>query len=147
MKTLSALFFVLLSLAGRGQARINHTAIFVQNVAASGRFYQAALGLERLQDPFNDDQHIWLKTSPTTSLHIIGTADSVRDYFKNHHTCYSVADFDGCLGRLRAEGIAFEDVDGKAGAFSVRKDGVRQIYLRDPDGYWLEINDERMVER
>lgn len=128
---------------GQTQVRINHTAIFVTNVAASGSFYQYVLGLERIADPFQDDQHIWLRTSPTTSMHIIGTAENVKEYFKNHHTCYSVADFDGCLQRLRDKGIAFEDVNGKVGAFSVRKDGIRQIYLRDPDGYWLEINDEK----
>lgn len=137
------LLMLLLPLYGEAQVRINHTAIFVTNVAASGSFYQYVLGLERIADPFQDDQHIWLKTSPATSLHIIGTADGVKEYFKNHHTCYSVADFDGCLLRLRDRGIAFEDVNGKVGAFSVRKDGIRQIYLRDPDGYWLEINDEK----
>jgi len=24
-----------------------------------------------------------------------------------------------------------------------RVDGVHQIYLKDPDGYWLEINDAK----
>jgi hypothetical protein len=26
-----------------------------------------------------------------------------------------------------------------------RFDGVRQIYTRDPDGYWLEVSDRRGV--
>jgi lactoylglutathione lyase len=137
------LLLLLLPLYGEAQVRINHTAIFVTNVALSGSFYQRVLGLERIADPFQDDQHIWLRTSPTTSMHIIGKADGVKEYFKNHHTCYSVVDFDGCLQRLREDGTAFEDVNGKANSFSVRKDGIRQIYLRDPDGYWLEVNDEK----
>jgi lactoylglutathione lyase len=126
------------------QVRINHTAIFVRDVAASGRFYQQVLGLERIADPFQDDQHIWLRTSPTTSLHIIGTAEAVMEYFKNHHTCYSVDDFEACLTRLREANVLFEDVQGNQQAFSLRKDGIKQIYLRDPDGYWVEINDEKL---
>jgi len=24
----------------------------------------------------------------------------------------------------------------------IRKDGIRQIYFQDPDGYWIEVNDD-----
>jgi hypothetical protein len=30
---------------------------------------------------------------------------------------------------------------GEVGAINVRPDGMRAIFLRDPTGYWLEIND------
>jgi lactoylglutathione lyase len=125
------------------QTRINHTAIYVTDVQKSGDFYQRIIGLIRIADPFNDDRHMWLRTSPTTSLHIIGTSENTKEYFKDHHTCYSVADFDGTIALMQREGVAFEDVNGNAGKYSTRKDGVRQIYLKDPDGYWLEINDEK----
>jgi lactoylglutathione lyase len=125
------------------QTRINHTALNVVDVKKSGDFYQRIIGLTRIPDPFNDDRHIWLRTSPTTSLHIIGGASAPREYFKDHHTCYSVADFDGIIALMQREGVAFEDVHGNSGKYSVRKDGIRQIYLKDPDGYWLEINDEK----
>jgi len=26
---------------------------------------------------------------------------------------------------------------------TMRPDGVRQIYLQDPDGYWIEVNENR----
>jgi lactoylglutathione lyase len=125
------------------QTRINHTALYVRDVQKSGDFYQRIIGLTRIADPFNDDRHMWLQTSPVTSLHIIGTAQTAKEYFKDHHTCYSVADFDGMIALMQREGVAFEDVHGNDGTFSMRKDGIRQIYLKDPDGYWLEINDEK----
>ena len=25
----------------------------------------------------------------------------------------------------------------------VRPDGIKQVYLQDPDGYWIEINDDK----
>jgi catechol 2,3-dioxygenase-like lactoylglutathione lyase family enzyme len=43
---------------------------------------------------------------------------------------------------LRERGIAWSDFAGSPGAVSSgRSDGVRQIFLRDPDGYWVEVND------
>jgi lactoylglutathione lyase len=39
--------------------------------------------------------------------------------------------------------IGFEDVAGKKNAITTRVDGVKQIWLQDPDGYWLEINDAK----
>ena len=28
----------------------------------------------------------------------------------------------------------------------VRSDGVRQIFIQDPDGYWIEVNDAPKVK-
>jgi len=25
----------------------------------------------------------------------------------------------------------------------VRPDGIKQVYLQDPDGYWIEVNDDK----
>jgi lactoylglutathione lyase len=39
--------------------------------------------------------------------------------------------------------LAFEDVSGKQNAITTRIDGVHQIWLKDPEGYWLEVNDAK----
>jgi hypothetical protein len=36
----------------------------------------------------------------------------------------------------------FEDVAGNKNKITTRVDGVHQIWLQDPDGYWIEINDD-----
>jgi len=41
---------------------------------------------------------------------------------------------------LEKNNIAYEDWAGTKNSITNRKDGVRQIYLQDPEGYWLEIN-------
>jgi len=132
---------IMTSLALNAQIRINHTAIYVKDIQKSGYFYQNILGLQRIKDPFNDDAHIWLETSQNTSLHIIKGAEEYLTYFKNHHTCYSVKDISTIIKQLEEGQISFEDVDGNKGKYSTRADGIRQIYLQDPDGYWIEIND------
>jgi hypothetical protein len=32
---------------------------------------------------------------------------------------------------------------GTPGAINTRPDGMRAIFLRDPNGYWFEINDQK----
>ena len=51
-------------------------------------------------------------------------------------------DFKGFIEKLKAAHISFEDVSGNKNAITTRVDGVHQIWLQDPDGYWLEINDD-----
>ncbi len=34
----------------------------------------------------------------------------------------------------------FDDWTGKKNRIQHRSDGVDQIYIQDPDGYWIEIN-------
>ena len=44
------------------------------------------------------------------------------------------------LERLK---VAYTNLKGDGKEPTVRVDGVRQIYLQDPDGYWIEINDAK----
>jgi lactoylglutathione lyase len=52
----------------------------------------------------------------------------------------SLTDFTKRLLDLK---LAFEDVSGKQNAITTRIDGVHQIWLKDPEGYWLEVNDAK----
>jgi lactoylglutathione lyase len=44
---------------------------------------------------------------------------------------------------LKKNKIGFEDVKGNKNVYSNRVDGVKQLWLQDPDGYWIEINDAK----
>jgi acyl-homoserine lactone acylase PvdQ/catechol 2,3-dioxygenase-like lactoylglutathione lyase family enzyme len=123
------------------RATLNHTAIYVVDLKKSGDFYQNIIGLDTIPEPFHDNAHIWMKTSPYSTLHIILGADKNKEYYKNQHTCFSVANFENFIFKLKQAGISFEDVSGNKNSITTRIDGVHQIWLQDPDGYWLEIND------
>lgn len=125
----------------QSKVRINHTAIYVTNLKASATFYRDIIGLDTIAEPFRDGKHAWFDTGNGTALHIIEGADVKRSYFKNQHTCYSVSDLQAFMKKLIKAKIDFEDVAGKIGAFTTRPDGVHQLWLRDPDGYWVEVND------
>ncbi len=125
------------------KVRINHTAIYVTNLKASADFYREVIGLDTLAEPFRDGKHAWFKTGEKTSLHIIEGAIQKREYYKNQHTCFSVSSLQLFIEKLINRKIGFEDVQGQKGRFTTRVDGVHQIWLQDPDGYWVEINDEQ----
>ena len=44
---------------------------------------------------------------------------------------------------LKKNNIPFENWAGEKNTYTIRVDGVKQIYFKDPDGYWVEINDAK----
>lgn len=122
--------------------RMNHLAFQVSNLQKSTEFYMHIIGLDSLPEPFRDGRHIWLSLGNTSHLHLIYKPDSSPIIpAKNTHLCLSVASVPLFLKVLEQEKIKWEDWPGTPMATTTRVDGVHQVYLQDPDGYWLEIND------
>ncbi|MEO7263471.1 MAG: hypothetical protein ABIW38_01100, partial [Ferruginibacter sp.] len=48
--------------------------------------------------------------------------------------------FDAFVKKLDEMKIAYSDWPGKPNTINIRADGIKQIFLQDPDGYWLEVN-------
>ena len=125
----------------------NHQAICVVDLKRSAAFYSDIIGLQQIEEPFKVGRHAWFKTGPKTSLRIILGADQPKTYFKNNHMCFSVPDLDTFTAKLDKNKISYEDVNGKKSAITVRVDGVKQIWLQDPDHYWIEINNDPSMFR
>jgi lactoylglutathione lyase len=53
---------------------------------------------------------------------------------------FRTGSLDDILPRLESAGVAFRNFLGN-GRINIRPDGIRQIYLQDPDGYWIEVNE------
>jgi hypothetical protein len=41
---------------------------------------------------------------------------------------------------LNERNINYLDANDKPKTYSIRADGVKQLYFKDPDGYWIEVN-------
>lgn len=140
---IALLFCFSLSSAQSRKATINHVAIYVVNAKTSANFYQQVIGLDTIPEPFHDGKHFWLSIGPGVSMHIIEGAEKKKEYYKNQHTCFSVASVESFVEMLKKKKIPFEDRDGKKSAVTIRVDGVKQLWLQDPDGYWVEVNDAK----
>ena len=146
----TTLLFLLLTTSYSGytqtnkpKVRINHTAIFVVDLKVSKAFYENIIGLDTIPEPFHDGKHAWYTLGPGVSMHMIQGAKEKKEYYKNQHTCFSVASVEAFTTTLKKNNIVFEDVTGKKNSISSRVDGIKQIWLQDPDGYWIEINDAK----
>jgi lactoylglutathione lyase len=148
MKTILTVGLLFITMCGIAQSNatkvhVNHTAIYVMNLAKSGEFYSKIIGLDSIAEPFHDGKHIWYKTAEHTMLHVIQGADVKKDYYKNQHTCFTVPNFANFLQQLNAAHWTYEDKEGNKNKVTNRVDGVHQVWIQDPDGYWIEINDDQ----
>lgn len=123
--------------------RLNHVAVYVKNLATSTAFYLQIVGLDTVPEPFHDGRHTWFDIGGAAHLHIIQGAATILAHDKNAHICFAVNSVDDFIKVLQKNNIEFESWAGEKGTVTNRVDGVKQLYFKDPDGYWLEINDAK----
>ena len=137
------LFTLFISPSIAQKPALNHIAHYIYDLQRSTAFYNQVIGLDTIPEPFHDGKHTWLSIGDKTHLHLIQGAGKPETHDKNSHICFTVASVEQFIKTLKHEGIAFEDWAGTPGAVTHRVDGVLQIYFKDPDGYWIEVNDAR----
>ncbi|PPK86645.1 catechol 2,3-dioxygenase-like lactoylglutathione lyase family enzyme [Neolewinella xylanilytica] len=130
---------------GPFRASFDHYAINVTDLPASSAFYQRVFQLDTIFNGTGNNRRVWFSLGEGMALHIIETDEVDVVTPKGVHLCIAMADFDGFVEHLREENIAFETWTGEAMQTNERPDGVRQVYIQDPDGYWVEINDNRLA--
>lgn len=116
---------------------LNHVALDVSDVAASVRFYRDVLGLPELPRPDFGFPGAWFRVGVTQELHLIGHRDRAVGQRAGHFALL-VSDIDGAAARLRAAGTEFRGP-------KPRPDGVKQIFLPDPDGNMIELCEKLVV--
>jgi lactoylglutathione lyase len=83
----------------------------------------------------------WMDLGRGLELHLVGGRTAPAVTVRQVHLALRTPNLARTLGYLRARGMGWQDNQGNVGRISsVRTDGVRQIFLQDPDGYWLEVN-------
>lgn len=120
---------------------IDHIAIYVVDLDVSTKFYEDIVGLEKIPEPFKDGKHTWFSIGSNAQLHLIEGAAAGTNPDKNSHLSFRVPSVSDFIKVLDENGVDYEDWEGEKQAVTNRVDGVQQIYVTDPDGYWLEIND------
>lgn len=122
---------------------LNHIARYVVDLKASTAFYKDIIGLDTIPEPFHDGKHTWFAVGVKSHLHLIEGATGKADHNKNNHLCFSVPSVTDFIKVLEKNKVEYENWAGQKMTVSSRVDGVKQIYFKDPDGYWIEINDAK----
>lgn len=128
--------------AGNKYAEFDHTTVFVRDLQKSADFYEKAFGFERISEPFKDGKHIWFRMGAHEQLHVVGGATDGAHQGIEVHFAFRVGSLGDFMTHLDRMHVPYRNFDGD-GKVTLRPDQVRQIYLQDPDGYWIEVNDDK----
>ena len=123
--------------------QFNHTTIYVVDMNKSADFYEKVMMLKRISEPFHDNKHIWEAIGPHSQLHIVQGAKEMTPHDINIHLAFSVPSVENFAKHLDALNIKYGNWAQTSKEPQVRPDGIKQIYLQDPDGYWIEVNDDK----
>ncbi|MEP5253799.1 MAG: VOC family protein [Winogradskyella arenosi] len=120
----------------------NHVALSVTEVNQSVAFYQKVLQLKEIKNTASNSKTRWLSLGDGKQLHLIPRPDFEIRVNKAVHFALSTADLGPFIEHLKALNIAYSDWLGTVKKDYIRQDGIQQVYFQDPDGYWVEINDD-----
>ena len=121
---------------------LNHIAVYVKDLKVSTAFYSNVIGIDTIPEPFHDGKHTWYSVTESSHLHLIQGPKNITTHDKNTHLCFSVPSIDDVIARLNKNNIGYESWTGEKMKVTTRVDGVKQLYFVDPDGYWIEINND-----
>lgn len=124
---------------------INHIALYVTDLKISTAFYEQIMQLPPIPEPFKIGKHSWFQIGSHCQLHLIEGATEKNQQIIHTHLAFTTTDMEGFVDRLTAANIPYGDVDGRQHTVQVRPDGIQQVFFQDPDGYWLEVNNDRVI--
>ncbi|MEZ4962638.1 MAG: family 16 glycoside hydrolase [Saprospiraceae bacterium] len=134
------LFFYQNAMAQIPVSGYNHVALAVKDIEASAKFYRETVGLEPIPVP-EDLKAIrsWFKIAPGQELHLLaGRTDPVANNDRNGaHYSWTIPDADPIEQYLLKIGLPYHRQQ--------RFDGAWQIYITDPDGYVIELNEPKVI--
>lgn len=112
---------------------LNHIALHVADLKASLEFYGGALGLATIPRPAFDFPGEWYQLGESQELHLIaGRVDAPNSGTRGNHFAIGVESIEEAEAFLTERGLSHTPRQ-------TRPDGAFQIYVEDPDGYWIEF--------
>ena len=118
----------------------DHIALSVTDVEVSIQFYQKVFRFDEIKNTASNSKTRWLSMGGGKQLHLIPRSDHIKTN-KAVHFALSTTDFSVFVSHLESLEIPYSDWRNTPNKDYIRKDGIRQVYLQDPDGYWIEVND------
>lgn len=142
--TILFLFFLPLFVGAQTESfklTFNHQALPVKQLQKTGDFYVNILGFEEITVTASQKPpKRWLVNHEGKQLHLITSDDGAPNTIINH-MAFSTQDLDKVVDHLQKNKVDYWTDEGKKNVVRIRKDGVRQVKIQDPEGHWVEINE------
>ena len=121
----------------------NHLALSVKDADRSADFYKKNLQLQEITNRSKIEGIRWFSLGEGKELHLISIIKENVTINKAVHLALMTSDFDAFIKTLDKMNIAYSDWPGTSHKINIRADGIKQVFLQDPDGYWIEVNSAR----
>ncbi len=112
---------------------LNHVALLVADLEKSGWFYREVIGLQEIPRPVFGFPGTWFRIGTGQELHLI--AGRTHEVFSGHRAIHFALEAKD-PGKATAH---FEKMKVNFRPAKARPDGAVQIFVEDPDGYWVEL--------
>ncbi|MBY0426444.1 MAG: VOC family protein [Cytophagales bacterium] len=114
--------------------RFDHISLFVSDLEKSMDFYSHFLKLKQIDRPAFDFPGAWYQLGPDVQLHLIAGREkhSVVSGSRKNHFALLVEDIFDLEQKAIQRGLSY--VGPKK-----RPDGAWQLFVQDPDGYFIEF--------
>lgn len=143
MKKITILLFTICSTVVSAQSfdfNYDHYSVIVKDLDKVGDFYKNVLNLKEIPHPSAPSGFKWFVIQGNSQLHLIGKDSVAMQHSKSVHLCLATQKLDELIASLKEKQITYYDWPGAENSVTLRADGVRQIYLKDPENNWVEIN-------
>ena len=121
--------------------RLDHIALLVRDLDETARFLTEVLQIREVPDPMGGGHIRWFEFGNSQRFHIQAGDISRTFVEKRTHFALSAPDLDAVIAHFQALGVPFSNMKGDVGQVNVRPDGMRAVFVQDPNGYWFEVND------
>ncbi|SFZ89784.1 Catechol 2,3-dioxygenase [Flaviramulus basaltis] len=118
----------------------DHLALSVNDVDVAAEFYNSILNLNEITNKTKVDGIRWFSLGDNKELHLISIVAGEIKLNKAVHFAVTTSSFDTFIKRLTSMNINYSSWAGEEQKITIRADGVKQVYVQDPDGYWIEVN-------
>ena len=117
----------------------DHVALSVADVEASKDFYVTLFGMVNITDREPIEGVRWLSMQGGGELHLLAVVEGEVITNQAVHLAVKTPDFDALMEKIVVMSVKYTTWLGEGSGVTERDDGTRQIYLQDPDGYWIEV--------
>jgi lactoylglutathione lyase len=138
-----ALLCSFLQSRAQSKPQFNHLTVYVTDLKRAADFYKEVMMLDTIPEPFHDQRHVWFRIGEHGQLHVVSGAKEDVPHDVNIHLAFTVASLPDFMKHLDQKSVKYGNFGGSSHEMAVRPDRVQQIYLQDPDGYWIEVNNDR----
>lgn len=119
---------------------LDHVSLLVRSLDKTEKFYTEVLGFEPIYNGTHQPHIRWYGIGGLAALHVTEGDFGKTHLEKQTHFAISIDDFEAFVESLRNKGVTFYDWPGNENSVTGRPDGFKQVYVRDPDNYVVEIN-------